>query len=60
MPDITQDLLGLQYSQSFQIQGMQEADITLNLAPPAAASASIYRYGYGRHESDSKRNSQTV
>ena len=31
MPDIKQDLLGLQYSQNFEIQGLQEADINLEL-----------------------------
>lgn len=33
MADITQDLLQLQYSQSFPISGMQEADINLVLPP---------------------------
>lgn len=42
MADIKQDLLGLQYSQSFAIQGLQEADIDLNLSPATATSATVY------------------
>ena len=33
MPEIKQDLLGLQYSQPFAVEGMQEADINLSLSP---------------------------
>lgn len=42
MADIKQDLLGLKYSQNFSIQGMQEADIDLNLNPASASSATVY------------------
>lgn len=35
MADIKQDLLSLNYSASFGLQGMQEADINLNLTPAA-------------------------
>ena len=42
MADIKQDLLGLQYSQSFSIEGLQEQNIELNLAPPPATAASLY------------------
>ena len=31
MADIKQDLLSLQYSQNFEIQGMQEANVDLEL-----------------------------
>lgn len=33
MPDIKQDLLSLQFSQNFEIQGMEEANIDLQLPP---------------------------
>lgn len=42
MPDIKQDLLGLQYSENFQIQGMEEANIDLELPPASATSATVY------------------
>lgn len=42
MADIKQDLLGLKYSEDFVIQGMQEADIDLNLNPASETSASIH------------------
>lgn len=41
MADIKQDLLSLQYSPSFSLQGMQEANIDLEL-PPATLSATVY------------------
>lgn len=41
MAEIT-DLLSLNYSQSFDIQGMQEADINLSLSPAVTASATVY------------------
>ncbi|MFR5781434.1 MAG: collagen binding domain-containing protein [Oscillospiraceae bacterium] len=37
-----QDVLNLNYSPSFDIQGMQEADINLSLSPSVAASATVY------------------
>ncbi len=42
MPDIKQDLLGLQYSENFQILGMEEANIDLELPPASATSATVY------------------
>lgn len=42
MADIKQDLLALQYSQSFEIQGLQEANIDLELPPASQASATVY------------------
>ena len=42
MADIMQDVLNLNYSPSFDIQGMQEADINLSLSPSVAASATVY------------------
>lgn len=42
MPDIKQDLLALQYSPDFAIQGLQEANIDLELPPASAASATVY------------------
>lgn len=41
MAEIT-DLLNLNYSQSFDIQGMQEADINLSLSPAVPAAATVY------------------
>lgn len=41
MADIKQDLLSLQYSQSFTIQGTQEENIDLQLPPAPPASATI-------------------
>lgn len=40
MADIKQDLFGLEYSADFSLQGIQEAEVNLNLlpAPPAAAT----------------------
>lgn len=42
MPEIKQDLLGLQYSQPFAVEGMQEADINLSLSPAAGSFATLY------------------
>lgn len=42
MPEITQDLLSLNYSQSFSIKGMEEADVNLSLSPAVAAAATVY------------------
>lgn len=42
MADIKQDLLSLQYSQSFSVEGLQEADISLNLPPASITSATVY------------------
>ncbi len=42
MADIKQDLLGLQYSQNFEIQGLQEANIDLELPPAAVSTATVY------------------
>lgn len=42
MADIKQDLLSLQYSQSFGIQGTQEENIDLQLPPAPAATGTVY------------------
>ena len=42
MADIKQDLLSLQYSQNFSIQGLQEANVDLELPPAPTASATVY------------------
>lgn len=42
MADIKQDLLSLQYSQNFDIQGLQEANIDLELPPAPVAAATVY------------------
>ena len=42
MAEIKQDLLSLQYSQSFELQGMQEANINLELPPASASAATVY------------------
>lgn len=42
MADIKQDLLSLQFSDNFALQGMQEANVDLNLPPAAATLATVY------------------
>ncbi len=42
MADLRQDLLGLEYSPSFTLQGTQEADINLELPPVPTGTASLY------------------
>jgi uncharacterized protein with FMN-binding domain len=42
MADIKQDLLSLQYSESFEIQGMQEANIDLSLPPASSTTATVF------------------
>lgn len=42
MADIKQDLLGLEYSPSFALQGIQEADVNLELPPAPGATATVY------------------
>lgn len=42
MADIKQDLLSLQFSDNFSLQGMQEANIDLQLPPAAATLATVY------------------
>lgn len=42
MADIKQDLLGLEYSASFTLQGIQEADINLELPPVSGGAATVY------------------
>lgn len=42
MSDIKHDLLGLKYSQNFSLNGMQEADIDLNLNPVTDTSTTVY------------------
>lgn len=42
MAEIKQDLLSLQYSQNFDIQGLQEANVNLDLPPAPVASGTVY------------------
>lgn len=42
MADIMQDILSLSYSPSFEVQGMQEADINLSLPPASVSTATVY------------------
>ena len=42
MADVKQDLLGLQYSASFPIEGLQEQTVELNLSPAPPMAASLY------------------
>jgi uncharacterized protein with FMN-binding domain len=42
MADIKQDLLSLQYSQNFEIEGIQEANVDLELPPASTTSATVY------------------
>ena len=42
MADMIQDLLSLQYSQNFEIQGIQEANVDLVLPPAPIATATVY------------------
>ena len=42
MADIKQDLLQLQYSQNFDIQGMQEVNVDLELPPAPTSLATVY------------------
>lgn len=42
MPDIKQDLLSLQYSQSFSIDGLQEANVDLSLPPAVSSGATVF------------------
>lgn len=42
MADIKQDPLSLQYSDNFAIQGLQEANIDLELPPASASAATVY------------------
>ena len=42
MADMKQDLLSLNYSTGFELQGMQEADINLSLAPALPPAATVF------------------
>lgn len=42
MADIKQELLSLNYSTSFELKGMEEADINLSLTPAVPPTASVY------------------
>ena len=42
MADIKQDLLSLQYSPSFEIQGTQVANVDLQLPPASSSSATVF------------------
>lgn len=43
MADIKTDFLSLNYSSSFSVEGIQEADINLSL-PPAEATGTVFSY----------------
>jgi uncharacterized surface anchored protein len=42
MADIKQDILSLSYSSSFEVQGIQEADINLSLSSASTTSATVF------------------
>ena len=42
MPEMKQDLLSLQYSKNFEIQGLQEENVDLVLPPAAASLATVF------------------
>ncbi len=42
MPGMKQDLLSLQYSKNFEIQGLQEENVDLVLPPAAASLATVF------------------
>lgn len=42
MPGIKKDLLNLQYSENFEIQGIQEANIDLELTPSTPSTGTVY------------------
>ena len=42
MADVKQDLLGLEYSASFEITGLQEANIDLSLSPTTGTQGTVY------------------
>ena len=60
MADIKQDLLSLNYSASFGLQGMQEADINLNLTPAAPPCRHSVRHCDGWDQSAAQRHGQTL
>ena len=60
MADIKQDLLSLQYSQIFNIEGIQEANIDLELPPLAGLVGHGVRRCHRRHKPDSGRCRQAL
>lgn len=60
MADIKQDLYDLKYSVDFALQGIQEADINLNLTPAAPPTATGDWYRYRRYQPHSQCHSQAV
>lgn len=42
MADVKTDLLSLQYSQNFAIEGLQEANVDLELPPASAQTATVF------------------
>ena len=42
MADLKQDLLSLQFSENFSLQGMQEANVDLQLPPASSTLATVY------------------
>ena len=49
MADTQQDLLGLQYSPSFSLQGLQEEDVNLTLPPCSLFSRKRLRLSNRRY-----------
>lgn len=49
MADTQQDLLGLQYSPSFSLQGLQEEDVNLTLPPCSQCSRHRIRHRNRRY-----------
>lgn len=60
MADVKQDLLSLQYSQNFEIQGMQEANIDLQLPPCFGHLRHPLRRGDRRRPSRGRRHRQAL
>lgn len=60
MADIMQDVLNLNYSPSFDIQGMQEADIKPQSQPLRSRLRHGLRHRDRRHESPAQRHGQTL
>ena len=60
MADIKQDLLQLQYSQNFDIQGMQEVNVDLELPPRPHFSGHGIRRSHRRHRPHCRCHRQTV
>lgn len=60
MADIKQDILSLSYSPSFEVQGMQEADINLSLPPRLRVHCHRVRHRDRRDRSLAQRHCQAL